>query len=282
MPQNTPNTFIVQSATFNDSAQPTIPPKLFGKVGVFMLSVGLILAYLIVQLVGIYLFTPVVTGQDSLSVQEIFALGSFDGTVVSLAMLLTGVVVIGLIWAVVQWAIGRNTKINSSQPHSKPHLRQTVTDYLALRPFSLKMAGAFISLWVLFLLGSEALTVLLDKNPTAFMDDLFLSAKPLWLLVSVVVIFVPIYEEWIFRGVLWSALQEQASGSAGVWLATLVTSGLFAVMHLQYDFYAMSTIFVLALILSFARYKSGSLWLPVLIHILNNGVAMWMYVRLQG
>ena len=87
MPQNTPNTFNVQSATLTDSAQPTIQPKLFGKVGVFMLSVGLILAYLIVQLVGIYLFTPFVTGQDSLSVQEIFALGSFDGTVVSLAML---------------------------------------------------------------------------------------------------------------------------------------------------------------------------------------------------
>ena len=43
---------------------------------------------------------------------------------------------------------------------------------------------------------------------------------------------------------------------------TLVTSGLFMVMHLQYDFYAMSTIFVLALILSFARYKSGRCGYP--------------------
>jgi membrane protease YdiL (CAAX protease family) len=50
------------------------------------------------------------------------------------------------------------------------------------------------------------------------------------------------------------------------------------VIHLQYGIYEISTIVVLALIFCYARIKSGSLVLPMLLHIINNGGAMGQYL----
>ena len=136
----------------------------------------------------------------------------------------------------------------------------------------------FIGLWLLFMIGTEFLTYWLDKDPTAFVDDLYDSANPKWLLILTMVVIAPIYEEVMFRGILWSAVREQFEGAKGVWVASLVTSILFAIIHLQYEIYEMSVIFLLALLLSYARARSNSLYLPIILHIINNGVAMWMYL----
>ena len=65
-------------------------------------------------------------------------------------------------------------------------------------------------------------------------------------------------------------------------MASVITSLVFAVMHLQYGLYEISTIVVLALIFCYARYKSGSLFLPIALHIFNNGLAMWQYLALAA
>ncbi len=64
----------------------------------------------------------------------------------------------------------------------------------------------------------------------------------------------------------------------GAIVASLVTSLIFAVIHLQYGIYEISTIVVLALLFCYARVKSGSLLLPMLMHMINNGVAMGQYI----
>ena len=110
------------------------------------------------------------------------------------------------------------------------------------------------------------------------MDDLYDSANPKWLLILTMVVIAPIYEEVMFRGILWSAVREQFEGAKGVWVTSLITSILFAIIHLQYEIYEMSVIFLLALLLSYARARSNSLYLPIILHIINNGVAMWMYL----
>jgi hypothetical protein len=37
-------------------------------------------------------------------------------------------------------------------------------------------------------------------------------------------------------------------------------------------------VFCLAVVFSYARLLSGSLLLPMLLHMLNNGLAMWQYL----
>ena len=86
----------------------------------------------------------------------------------------------------------------------------------------------------------------------------------------------------VFRGILWQAIAEQFVGqhsqTKGAVVASILTSLIFAIIHLQYGIYEISTIVVLALIFCYARFKSGSLLLPILLHIINNGAAMWLYL----
>lgn len=92
-------------------------------------------------------------------------------------------------------------------------------------------------------------------------------------LVLVVISVGPLMEELLFRGVLLSALLQRWS----VWPSVLTTSALFAVAHLsglQFHWYAMPQLFVLALLLAWLRLRSGSIWPAVVAHGTNNMLAV--------
>ena len=242
------------------------PQPLFTRLGTLLLIVGMVIVFFISQLLGIYiagkLLLPTV---ESTTLGDIFFFGSNDGTVVSISIMI-GCLLLVAISALVIRMRGGNLK-----------------QYLALTPFSLAVGMGMIGLLLLFMIGSQALTYVLDKSPLAFVDPLYQSVSSVWLLIFAMVIVAPIYEELIFRGLLWSAIAEQFAASSdtehrGAMVASLVTSLIFAVIHLQYGIYEISTIVVLALLFCYARIKSGSLILPMLLHIINNGAAMWQYL----
>lgn len=261
-------------------------PKLFSKTGVVGLYVAIIGFFFSFQLLGICLFAPVVFKDQVLTPVQRFAMGGFDGTVTSYSMIFTMVLMSILIFAIlksrvahkVDDSVANDANIESSQDRSTAI---KVSDYLGLKPFPFYLAVAFIGLWLIFIVGTETLTFMLDKDPTAFVDDLYASANPKWLLVLAMVLVAPIYEELMFRGILWRAVSEQFTGTKGMVKASIITSIVFSIIHLQYEFYEMSIVFLLAMLLSFARAKSGSVVLPIIIHILNNGLAMWLYVMVQ-
>ncbi|WP_026349065.1 CPBP family intramembrane glutamic endopeptidase [Psychrobacter lutiphocae] len=295
------------SSLFSIPEQAVPPISLFSKAGVMLLYVGMIGLFFMLQLVGVYLFAPYVIDDPSLSRTQAFFQGSFNGTVTSYAMLFTLLILLLFSYLLVNLLINRrhaklqksptlastkdpapsvcrspehiNLDVKAAVPVIKNHY--SVSDYLGIKPFALHVAVGFIGLWLAFVISSETLTYILDRDPTAFVDELYFSADPKWLLILVMVVVAPIYEEVVFRGLLWSALTEQFEGTKGVWIASLVTSAIFALIHLQYEWYEMGVIFVLALLLSYARAKSGSLLLPIIIHIVNNGAVMWLYLMLQ-
>lgn len=255
------------------------PFKLFTKPGVVLLFIGIIGLFLALQLLGIYLFAPVVFNDFPLTTAQRFGMGSFDGTVTSYAMMFTLVALLVIIYAIVRWRIHSVSSASVIPANFKTaSINYRVANYLGFKPFALNVAIGFIGLWLLFVISTETLTYILEKNPTAFVDDLYDSANPKWLLIVTMVIIAPIYEEVMFRGILWSAVREQFAGSKGAWVATISTSVLFSIIHLQYEFYEMSVIFILAMLLGYARSRSGSLYVPILLHIINNGLAMWMYL----
>ena len=242
------------------------PQPLFTRLGTLLLIIGMVVFFFISQLIGIYIAGKLVLPTaKSATVGDIFFFGSNDGTVVSISIMI-GCVLLVAISALVIRVRGGNLK-----------------QYLALRPFSLAVGMGMIGLLLIFMIGSQALTYMLDKSPLAFVDPLYQSVSSVWLLIFAMVIVAPIYEELIFRGILWSAIAEQFISSPdteyrGAIVASLVTSLIFAVIHLQYGIYEISTIVVLALLFCYARIKSGSLILPMLLHIINNGAAMWQYL----
>ena len=94
-----------------------------------------------------------------------------------------------------------------------------------------------------------------------------LQANPIvaWIAVTVV---IPCVEEILFRGLLFGALQK----FMGVTAAAMISSFLFVCVHLQ--LVGLVLLFLLGLILAWARLRSGSLGLPIALHALNNAIAL--------
>ena len=82
-----------------------------------------------------------------------------------------------------------------------------------------------------------------------------------------VCIFAPVVEEIIFRGVMWWALESIISTRVAFWLTTI----LFAIAH--FDILHVVAVFPLGVLFGFLRWKTGSIWLPLLAHVLNNSLA---------
>ncbi len=272
-----------KSSSPEDSSRGRLTAKpLFSLFETLALLVGMVFAFFGSQLLGIYIVGKLLLpAAKSQTVADIFYAASGNGTIVSSSIFFSLVTLSALIMLLVRLKGGR------------------VGEYLALKPFSFAIGIAAFGLLVIFLISSQALTYWLDKLPSLFVDPLYASVSSIWLLVVALVIVAPIYEELVFRGIIWSALKDQFSSryvasslsaaefakkseSHGALMASLITSLVFAIMHLQYGIYEISTIIVLALIFSYARYKSGSLLLPILLHIINNGLAMGQYLLLPG
>ena len=83
------------------------------------------------------------------------------------------------------------------------------------------------------------------------------------------VVVAPIAEEIIFRGYLFGNLRR----TLPTWAAALITSVVFGAIHLQWN--VGLDVFMLSLVSCFLRYKTGSLWASMLLHMAKNGLAFY-------
>jgi membrane protease YdiL (CAAX protease family) len=149
--------------------------------------------------------------------------------------------------------------------------RMPFADYLALRGTS----------WKNFLGGAVALAVVVaawdalsratgrDVSP-GFMVEVLKSAQAdgaLWLLVFSFCVAAPITEEVLVRGFLYRGWSESFLRPVG---AIILSSAVWTGMHLQYDWFFFGEIFSIGLLLGYLRYRSGSTWLSIFVHGLNN------------
>lgn len=81
------------------------------------------------------------------------------------------------------------------------------------------------------------------------------------------VVLPPVFEELILRGFTYGALRKQVS----FWISAVVVSAGFGVLHGQVNV-AIDT-FVLSLFLCALREHTGSIWAPIFLHALKNGLA---------
>jgi membrane protease YdiL (CAAX protease family) len=100
-------------------------------------------------------------------------------------------------------------------------------------------------------------------------------AQPLWVSAARVLgvgLLGPLAEEAVFRGLLDFRLRR-AGLPAGVVLG-LVAAG-WAALHYAYAPAVVAVIFGEGLLLGLARQRTGSLWVPVLMHVAWNLYAVW-------
>lgn len=178
-----------------------------------------------------------------------------NGTVMAISTLLCGLICTALIFLAV--------KLN------KGH---TASDYLGLKRVKRNVFLKWMLIFIAVLVASELLTIVLGKDTIPeYMVLIYDSASPKWLLWVAVVIMAPIFEEVCFRGFLLEGLSRTVFKPYG---AIVITAAIWAAIHVQYEFYYIAMIFIWGLIFGVCKLKTGSLYLPVAMHIMANFIAM--------
>ena len=266
-PYQPPNEFQVREVT--------LPPPLPGPWGP-----GVTAAYAVAVL-GVFIVVSTVAAigwgvAQSLMGGTFDAESAMDGDMIGVATVVANATCIGFIWLLI-------------------HARSCggFAKYVALGKFR----WWWILVWIGVLYGMEQghtwASLVLGKEPIPnSMLEIFSSADNMWLLWIAVCLAAPVFEEIFFRGFLYTGWRGKSR--TGLVLATLVSSLLFAGIHFQYIEGAINethgwldlvTIFVFGVILCFARETTKSLWPPIILHAVNNAIAMYVtaeHIASQG
>jgi membrane protease YdiL (CAAX protease family) len=159
--------------------------------------------------------------------------------------------------------------------------KATFIDYLALHWPSWKQILFGAVGLILLVVAWETMSRALGREATpGFMADLLKSGRDkgaAMLLLIAFAVAAPMSEEVLARGFLyrgWSASFLRVPG------AILLSSLVWTVVHLQYDFYFLAEVFTIGLWFGYMRYRANSLWLTIVLHALNNLTAvvltMWL------
>lgn len=157
--------------------------------------------------------------------------------------------------------------------------RYPFRDYLALRWAPMRsVVIALLGLAVV--LVATDLTSYLTGRPIvpSVMVDMYRSS---WVpgLVFAMVVLAPLGEETLFRGFLYAGI---AASRAGPVVAIVVSTVMFASLHVQYDWYGVVGVAAIGLYLGVVRDQARSLYLTVFLHAVANAFATAEMVVLEA
>lgn len=148
----------------------------------------------------------------------------------------------------------------------------TVRQYLGLR----RIEWRVVAKWCLVLLVLETCSDIVKHilgRPVAsdFALGVLATAYCIPLLLLGFIVVGPIAEEVFFRGFLFEGIRHSRMGPAA---AIVITSLVWSAMHTQYDLYNMVTVFLIGLLLGYARLKCRSIYASLAMHMFLNGVSI--------
>ena len=126
--------------------------------------------------------------------------------------------------------------------------------------------------WLKFLLGGMILAILIQALSAKLpipkqmpIDQYFQSPSGAWMMAGFGTLVAPFCEELFFRGLLFPVVLRRL----GMFVAVMVTAGLFALIHasqLAHAWAAMSMLFMVGVVLTIVRARAHSLAASVLVH----------------
>ena len=144
--------------------------------------------------------------------------------------------------------------------------QQSWLQTLAIKPIRLELLKRYILILIGFLVAEVLIATQFELDGGQF-TKLVQGSQHLGLAI-VISLLAPIMEEAIFRGYMFGAWRHTRLGFSGT---LLLTSLLFTLLHYgQYSLPILAFLFVFSMILGFARERSGSLLLPIVLHGINN------------
>jgi membrane protease YdiL (CAAX protease family) len=119
--------------------------------------------------------------------------------------------------------------------------------------------------------AADALTFALGKEMVpAFQVEWHRTARAAgtlpWLWLAIIVA-APVGEELLFRGFMFRGIvHEPRDALPGI----LVIALIWSVLHVQYDWFGTTQVFVIGVLFGFVRWRTGSTTLVILLHMLLN------------
>ncbi len=143
-----------------------------------------------------------------------------------------------------------------------------LAEYLCLRPVPLRALARWTAGLCVLMLLNDLISVLAGRPVIPeFMFQTYATADPVWALWVAMAVCAPVFEETFFRGFLFRGFESSRLGAAGT---VVLTAGLWAALHIQYDAIDVAGIFVTGLFLGAARARTQSLTLPIVLHAIHN------------
>ncbi|MDD5484246.1 MAG: type II CAAX endopeptidase family protein [Kiritimatiellae bacterium] len=182
------------------------------------------------------------------------------------AALVQGLLFHGIALLIVCWFIRRrniswNEAFGMGWRNLKPAAGRGLAGYLGIIPIVF-----FTSFLCQLFLYAAGYPVTLQDVVAVFMEPQ--SGWSLFFLLLLAVVVAPVVEETLFRGILLPVLMKKTGPGAAV----VISSALFALVHQHLPSFA--PLFVLAVVLSMLYISSGSLWTPIVLHSVFNGVSI--------
>ena len=147
----------------------------------------------------------------------------------------------------------------------------SVRNYIGFRWPLKKEWVKWLLILAAFLFLSDAVSLLLHQPIVPpFMVDVYKTASFMPALLFALIVVAPVFEEIFFRGFLFQGIRYSRLGPIG---AIGITSFLWAIMHLQYDVYGITSLFAFGLLLGIVRIKTDSIYLLMVMHSLVSLVA---------
>ena len=116
---------------------------------------------------------------------------------------------------------------------------------------------------------ADSLNSIMPETPEWFEDAMKqIMDAPLWISLISVSVFAPLFEEWLCRGLVLRGLLQKTSPAAAICISAI----FFAVLHMN-PWQALPA-FILGVLFGYVYYKTGSLKLTMLMHCVNNTLAL--------
>lgn len=126
-----------------------------------------------------------------------------------------------------------------------------------------------------FMAGVEASMKAAEKAAEAMTLKLILSDNSVSSLLAnllVIAVFAAIVEEFFFRGVIQQLFQKITQNAhLGIWISAII----FSAIHMQ--FYGFVPRVLLGALLGYLFLWSGSLWIPIIVHFVNNALTVILF-----
>jgi membrane protease YdiL (CAAX protease family) len=132
--------------------------------------------------------------------------------------------------------------------------------------------GAYtINAILVTLVGAE------DPVEQEILQEVLVGGRATILAILVAVVMAPLVEEVLFRGLLFQSMRRRV----GLWPAALLSTAVFAVVHVEIIFsqpVALAGLFALGTFLAWAFHRTGSLVVPIIGHAVFNGISLLLAV----